>query len=144
MKFILQPAPHQARANCIKAVSEAPDGYVVEIHKPKKDKTNLQNAALFAVAYPAIMDALGYSGAEEKEYLHEMFCGDYFGWKTISIMGKIKKRPIRTTTTNEAGKRELISTVEMAAFYEFVQRKAAEFGVFVPDPDPTWNMNEAR
>ena len=144
MRFILQPLPHQARANCIKAITEAPDFYVVEIHKPKKDKTNLQNAALFAVAYPAIMDALGYSGADEKEYLHEIFCGEFFGTKTISIMGKLKKRPIRTTTTNEAGKRDLISTVEMAEFYAYVQRKAAEFGIIVPDPDATWNMNETR
>jgi hypothetical protein len=136
MKFILQPAPHQARDNCIKAIREAPDGYVVEIRKPVKEKTNLQNAALFAVAYPVIMDTLGYSGAEEKGFLHESFCGDFWGWRNVEIMGKIKRRPIRTTTTNEAGKRELISTVEMARFYEFVQRQAAEYGVIVPDPVP--------
>jgi hypothetical protein len=136
MKFILQPEPCKARANCIKAIQEAPDRYEVEIYRPRKEKTPSQNATLFGVAYPVIMDALGYSGNAEKEFLHEAFCGDFFGWKLTEIMGKTKRRPVRTTTTNEFGKRDLISTIEMARFYEFVQRQAAEYGVIVPDPAP--------
>jgi len=43
MKFILQPAPHPARENCIAAVRNAPVGMCVEIKE--QTRTLAQNAA---------------------------------------------------------------------------------------------------
>lgn len=53
-------------------------------------------------------------------------------------MGRIKMKPFRTTTRDDKGKRDVISTLEMADFYAFIQRKSAENGFDVPDPDPDW------
>lgn len=138
MKFVLQPLPHQSRANCIKAIQDAPDGYVVEIMEPVKEKTDLQTRALFGVAYPPIMAAMGLQGAKEKDEIHEYFCGEFFGWQEYQILNKRKVKPVRTTTTDEHGKRKKINTIQMAELYDFIQRRCAEFGIVVPDPDPLW------
>ena len=45
--FILRPAPHFSRANAIRAVQEAPDGYSVTIAEPKRSLE--QNARLWAM-----------------------------------------------------------------------------------------------
>lgn len=36
--FVLQPVPHPARANCIRAIQEAPDGWGVSISEPSKTR----------------------------------------------------------------------------------------------------------
>lgn len=107
----------------------------IEIRPRKRERSDPQNRALFGVAYPPLMDFIGLAGAAEKEELHATFCGDYFGWKEYEIRGHRKRKPRRTTTRNEDGKHEVLSTVDFMAFYAFVQREAANIGCFVPDPD---------
>lgn len=105
-----------------------------------KPRTLKQNSALFGVAYPAIMLAQGDRGAQSAEELHEFFCGERFGWVSYEVFGRKKIKPFRTTTRNEFGKRDLLSTEAMADFYDFVQQTMADFGLYVPDPVP----NEIR
>ena len=107
----------------------------IEARPYRKDRSAEQNAALWGVAYPPIMEATGLRGEKDKEELHEYMCGEYFGWVEYSILGKRKVRPRRTTTTNEDGNRDLLDTVVMADFYGFVQQRAAENGIYVPDPE---------
>jgi hypothetical protein len=52
------------------------------------------------------------------------------------------RRPVRTTTTNEAGERDVVDTVTMARMYDFIQRTAAGYGIDVPSPDPMWSQRE--
>ena len=99
-----------------------------------KPRSGKQNAALFGVAYAAIMKEQGDRGAQSAEELHEYFCGERFGWVHYEVINKTKARPFRTTTRNEYGKRDLLSTEEMADFYSFVQQTMADFGIYVPDP----------
>ena len=112
----------------------------IEVKELRKERSLDQNAAMFGVAYAAIMEATGLEGDEERKQLHHDFCGDFFGWVS-GPMGH--RRPVRTTTRNERGERELIDTATMARFYEFIQRRAAEYGIDVPDPDPLWNEQVA-
>ena len=97
----------------------------------RKRRSLEQNSALWGVAYPAIREATG----NDAEDLHTMFCGEYFGWVESEVLGKKKMKPRRTTTRDENGKRNLISTADFMDFYSFVQQKAAEFGIYVPDPN---------
>ncbi len=112
----------------------------IEIKELRKERTLEQNAAMFGVAYAAIMEATGVQGDAEQRQLHNDFCGEYFGW-TEGPLGQ--RRPVRTTTTNERGERDVIDTARMADFYAFVQRRAAEYGIDVPDPDPLHCAREA-
>ena len=117
------------------------DGSFEVIFQPKKETRKLnQNAALWAVAYPPVMEEMGLRGEKEREEIHEYFCGEYWGWKTYSILGKKKSKPVRTTTRNDQGKKDIISKSEMYDFYNFIQQRAAENGIFVPDPDPMYGI----
>lgn len=110
----------------------------VTIQMDRADRSEEQNGALFGVAYPPIMQHTGY----RKEELHEVFCRAYFGEAERVIAGRVIVRPKRTTTTDELGQRDVISKLDFARFYEFVQQVSAEhWGVNVPDPDKHWRQN---
>ena len=113
----------------------------VEFRPKKKSRTNKQNAALWAVAYPPIMESMGLRGEKERLEIHEYFCGEYFGWKEYMILDKKKVRPVRTTTTDEDGKKNNIETAVMADFYNFIQQRAADNGIYVQDPDPMYGIS---
>lgn len=113
--------------------------WVIEVKPFHKVRTKDQNAATFGLAYRVIMEATGLQGEAERKQLHRNFCGDFFGW----VDGPLgQPKPLRTTTTNAKGEREVIDTVTMAALYDFIQRKAAEFGIDVPSPDPRYGQRE--
>ena len=110
-------------------------GFQMVVTDIKKQRTSLQNRALFGVAYKTLHQATG----NDPEDLHCYFCGEFFGWHEYDVMGQRRKRPLRTTTTNEHGERDVISTVQLSELYAFIQQRSAEtVGVFVPDPDPIW------
>lgn len=108
----------------------------VSVKLYRRTRTDDQNKALWGVAYKTIREATG----NDVEDLHTLFCGEYFGWVETEVLGKRKMKPARTTTTDENGKRDVLSTVDFADFYTFIQAKASEFGIDVPDPDPNWRQ----
>lgn len=112
---------------------------VAECKRWTKPRSDPQNRALWGVAYPAIRNE---TGQDDLEQMHRDFCGDFFGWVDFEFMGHRRRRPRRTTTTDEDGRKQKVSTDEFARFYEFVQRRAAEFGIYVPDPEP-WKARQA-
>jgi hypothetical protein len=102
----------------------------VTVDEYKKERSEPQNNSLFGVAYKAIREATG----NDKDTLHNYFCGEYFGW--VPVLDRPGTKPRRTTTTDEDGKRNVLTTTEFMDFYAFVQQKAAEVcGVYVPDPN---------
>ena len=100
----------------------------------KKTRSNEQNALLFGVVYPPIAEAMGYT----VEDIHEYMLGRHFGWvdakvpKTPRNPDGLESRPFRTTTRDETGKRNVLSTAEFSKFLDTVERVAAQAGVFVP------------
>lgn len=109
-------------------------GFTVEVSPQKRTRTAKQRGSLFGVAYKAIMEAMGLQGAQDKDDLHEFFCGEYFGWTEPTPL--MRSRPVRTTTKNERGEPDEITTREALDMYDFIQRRAAENGIDVPSPDP--------
>lgn len=122
--------------NLIDFISRLPanKSWRIGVAQYRKTRSNDQNAALWAVAYPALEEATG----QPVNDWHEYMLGEYFGWVEYSLFGKRKLRPARTTTTGFNGEESKLSTVEFAEFYDFIQQRAAENGIFVPDPDPFW------
>lgn len=105
----------------------------VTISLYRRDRSDLQNNALWGVAYKLLSDETG----NDMEDLHDYFLRKYFGEVEVWVLDERIKRPRRTTTTNSEGKRDLITTVEFKEFYALIQRIAAiEAGVDIPDPDP--------
>lgn len=97
----------------------------------RRQRSNEQNNALWGVAYPAIRMATG----NEADDLHTYFCGEYWGWVEVGVLDQVKRKPRRTTTRDESGSRNVISTVDFADFYLFIQQRCASVGVNVPDPN---------
>lgn len=108
--------------------------WLVSVERFVKKRTNLQNAALWGCAYKALKESTG----NDPEDLHEYFCGEYWGWDVFDVMGRKKKKPKRTTTTGYDGKSDVISTVDLSAFYDFIQQRSAQNGYDVPAPNPMW------
>lgn len=106
-----------------------------------KKRSPKQRKALFAAAYAPIMEFMGLRGEDEKKELHRFFCCEFFGEK-IDQLGR--RLPVRTTTRNEQGEHDEISTEVAGDMYAFIQQKAAEQGIDVPDPDPLWRENELK
>jgi hypothetical protein len=109
--------------------------FQVTIGPIKKERTDPQNKALWGCAYETLRKATG----NDKDDLHEYFCGEYFGWAEYEVMGSKRRRPKRTTTKDADGKRDVITTLQLSDFYGFIQQRSAEtVGVYIPDPDPMW------
>lgn len=124
--FTVPAAGRQAVAQRIAAFIESalpgkPLQVTVEVAKRKR--SDPQNAALWGLAYKVLADATG----NDPQDLHDFFLGEHFGWEVCEVMGQKKRRPIRRSSK--------LSTAEFAEFYEFIQRRAAECGYYVPDPN---------
>lgn len=107
--------------------------------EPAKARSTSQNAYLWAVPYKLISDATGY----EVEEVHEYMLGRFFGWKDKRVPktprnpSGVESVPVRTTTTDEHGKRSVLSPQMFSDYVDFIQRFAAmKLGLVIPDPDP--------
>lgn len=101
-------------------------GWKVEVSQYVKKRTNLQNDYLWSVAYKILGDHIGCT----LEEAHEFMLGEHFGWERIDMLGRTKLRPRRRSSK--------LSTIEFAGYVDAIQRRAAEHGIYIPDPDPQW------
>jgi len=104
-----------------------------EVKPWKKRRSNEQNRLLFGIYYPPIAEAMGYTVDD----IHEFMCGTHFGWvdarvpKTPRNPEGFESKPFRRTTTDENGKRNVLSAADFGKFLETVERIAAKAGVFI-------------
>lgn len=143
-KFILHAGARDRShilANCTAFLGKltSAKSWVVEIKQYRKTRSNDQNEALWGLAYPIIAKALG----EDVNTIHEYMLGEHFGWIESVVFGKRKSRPARTTTTGYRGEPDTLSTVDFASYFDFIQRRAGENGVHIPDPNPAWREAKA-
>lgn len=97
--------------------------------EPWKDPRKLTaNAFLWRFCYQPLVEAVGFTS----EDWHTHYCGEFFGWKPVETpSGKIDYRPVRTTTTNEQGKRDVMKGEAFNKFLMFVEADCAKRGVFI-------------
>lgn len=107
----------------------------VDVKPWRKKRSDLQNRTL-RYGEKILGDELGYTVDE----VHHELCCLYFGSEEYKRLdGTIGKRPVRTTTVNEDGERDRITTLDCARMFDFLQAWSAnEFGVSIPDPDPNY------
>jgi len=104
----------------------------VEIHEHRDKRSDAQNRYLWGVVYTTIMAHL--KGWESQD-VHEYCLGEHFGWETVSGLGKKRLRPLRRSAK--------LSKIEFMEYIEFIQRRMAEHGIVIPDPDPELAAEEA-
>lgn len=100
----------------------------IEVSEQKSKRSNSQNAYLWGVVYPTILESGGETlagwGADD---IHEYLLGEHFGWELLEGFGRKRMRPIRRSSK--------LSISEFMAYLEFIQRKMAEIGIVIPDPN---------
>jgi hypothetical protein len=131
----------------VEALEDLPldHAWKVEIIEAKSERSLKQNKALFGLAYPLICDVTGY----EKEDIHEELLKRHFGVKLKKVPRcrdypeGLREVPLRTTTTDEHGRRSVLGKIAFAEFFAFVQRFGAEhLNVIIPDPDASLAAHE--
>lgn len=118
----------------------------VVIEPYRRERTNQQNRYLRGVCAKLLSEHTGY----EVDEVYEFLLGSYFGWKTRrcpktpSNPKGVEDVPVRSTTRNETGDREVLKDQDFWAFVEWIQRFGASVGVLIPDPDPNYWQREDR
>jgi hypothetical protein len=126
-------------AACLAAL-KAGKAFRITIKEEADDRTVQQCRYLNGVPYKLLSEHTGYERDDISEYL----CGSYWGWKQVRVPRTpsnprgIEDRPVRTTTTDENGQRDVLSTRDFWEYVEFCQRFGAKHGVYIPDPDPSY------
>lgn len=113
----------------------------VSIGIARPQRTPPQLAYLWAVPLKILGTAMGFDATE----VHEYACGEHWGWTRDALPGgRFRERPIRTTTTDADGSRDVIDGDEFWGYVEFLQRMGAKAGVVIPDPDPSLAKHPRR
>ena len=123
--FVIPPTGREGMVNRLSAflLAALPGKALrVEACEYRRRRSDDQNRALWGVAYKTLADATG----NDPDDLHEFFLGEFFGWDVIEVMGQKRRVPKRRSSK--------LTTTEFAEFYDFIQRRAAENGYYVPDP----------
>ena len=135
--------PPKDREGAIKRVAETlrffqlgkPVNVKLSIARPERTPPQLRY--LWGVVYPILADHGGY----EREDVHEYLCGCHFGWREKRLPGgRVEQVPIRTTTVDADGSRDVIDGDEFWRYVEFCHRIGARAGVVIPDPDPEYKL----
>lgn len=108
----------------------------VIVEENRATRTSQQNRYLYGVAYKALSEATGY----ETDEIAEFCCGLAFGWKDKPVPKTprnpegVESVPVRTTTTDETGRRRVLNKQEFSDYVERIKRFAASKGIHIPDP----------
>jgi len=116
------------------------------IEPARQTRSLSQNAYLWAVPIKMISEVTGY----EAEEVHEYLCGQYWGWKDKRVPKTprnpkgVESVPVRTTTRNAEGERDVLKANDFSDYVGFIQRFAAQkLGINIPDPDPDYREHAA-
>ncbi len=75
----------------------------------------------------------------DKDDLHDYWCGEFFGWVRTEVMGRIKLKPARTFMHNEEGVKDPMHLDQAVEMFDLMQRRSAQtMGIVIPDPDPNY------
>jgi hypothetical protein len=106
----------------------AEKAWTIEVSQKRSKRSTQQNAYLWGVVYPTVLQAGGELLAGwVADDLHDYFLGEHFGWETLAGFGKKRLRPLRRSSK--------LTTMEFIAYLEFIQRRMAEQGIYIPDPN---------
>ena len=97
----------------------------IEAFKPKR--SDQQNAFLWGVVYPSILEGGGETlrGWTTND-LHEYFLIEAFGSEVIEGFGRKRHKPIRRSSK--------LTKQEFSDYLALIEAKCAELGIHIPEP----------
>ncbi len=126
MQTITLPAGRKDATRAAAFIASLPldKAWKVVVEPWKATRSQSQNRYLFGVVYPAL---LAHLDGWEAEDVHEYFLGEHFGWETLEGLGRKRVKPLRRSSK--------LTKQEFSDYIAFIQKRAAEIGVFIPDPE---------
>ena len=100
--------------------------YTIDI-KEGGSRSLEQNRYLWGVCYETILNQGLKDEGWTNQDLHTYLLGEHFGWETIEGFGKKRIKPVHRSST--------LSKMEFVDYIAFIQQKAAEMGIVIPDPE---------
>lgn len=99
----------------------------VTVEPFKKPRTNQQNAYLWGVVYPTILEAGGEAlKGWQADDLHEYFLGEIYGWETLEGMGRKRMKPVKRSSR--------MTRSEFMEYLEQISQRCANLGIVIPEP----------
>ena len=99
----------------------------VTVEPFNKPRTNQQNAYLWGVVYPTILEAGGETlRGWQADDLHEYFLGEIYGWETLEGMGRKRMKPVKRSSR--------MSRSDFMNFLEEISQRCANLGIVIPEP----------
>jgi hypothetical protein len=96
----------------------------VEVSEYRPRRSDEQNRYLWGGVYRTICEHLeGWETAD----VHEYCLGECYGWETIEGLGRKRLRPVRRSSK--------LNKQEFSDYIAFIQRRMAEHGIYIPDPE---------
>lgn len=125
---VIPRGPDRARAidRVSRFLTALPAGTPLEIQVRERSRrrSDAQNKYLWAVVYKTICEHLpGWADLD----VHEYCLGECYGWDTVRGLGKTRLKPKRRS--------KRLNKQEFADYVSFIQRRMAEHGIYVPDPN---------
>jgi len=100
----------------------------VEIQPWKPPRTHQQNAFLYGVVYPSLIEGAGELLAGwELQDIHEYFLGEWAGIETITGFGRERTRPLKRSSK--------LTKQEFSDYLEFISQRCADLGIVIPVPE---------
>ena len=120
-------AKQQDKLKLIEVLKATEMPYKVKISKGGTRSLE-QNAYLWGCVYETILNEGGLKELGwRNEDVHEYFLGEHFGWETLDGLDRRRMKPL-----NRSSK---LSKMEFVDYVAFIQQKAAEMGIVIPDPE---------
>ena len=101
----------------------------ITVEPEKKERTDPMNRRMWAL-HDMAADFCGVS----REEMHREMCIGYFGERLIQTPVGVLRRPVRTTTANEAGERDVLPSENFMRWLDWLEAKYAnELGIWLGD-----------
>ena len=105
--------------------------FAVTVEVWKKPRTNQQNAFLWGVAYPAILEGGGEAlKGWSRDDIHEYMTGEFGGWEVLEGFGRKRMRPVLRSSR--------MTKEQFSEYLDWLGAKCADMGIVIPEPyEPT-------
>jgi hypothetical protein len=121
--------PEQLATAAARMVQGLPSdrAWCIEVLEWKKPRTNQQNAFLWGVCYPSVLEGGGEAlQGWTRDDLHEYFLGECFGWETLEGFGRKRLRPLKRSSK--------LTKQEFSDYLLFLETRCMEMGIDIPAP----------
>ena len=117
----------EAIAKVVMATVTEDCSWTVTVEPFRRPRSHQQNAYLWGVVYPTILQAGGEAlRGWTADDLHEYFLGEIHGWEVIEGFGRKRMKPVKRSTR--------MTKTEFMDYLEQISQRCANMGIVIPEP----------